>query len=359
MSTLLLVLVLIALVTLGILMGVRTTKEYFVSVSGSGSKSSTAAAGSNVPAASGSGSALLGGAAPIAGSSAYALPPGISSYSAVGIGDASSINNLTDMTILENAFLAYIRGQRKPAVPPSTPPDANEKAIIAMARSTNKTVSTKIASGDTSVTNPNELVIEEINAIIAIRGQMGEGDLTKQEYAKLVKMRKDFAASTASRYSGSSGSGSGSSGSAIQRDSSLQEATDASQPPMDDVNQRSLGSAGYTPKFSAILDDQGTIIQDRNYRDGGGLMQGKNYRDGGGLMQGTNYRDGGGLMQGTNYRHQPRRPSVDPEAALLQEQIDLLAMQQIRMERQMQQSCPDMSKYIKMDEVPCYNCTLP
>jgi len=324
-------------------MGVRTTKEYFVSVSGSGS-ASTAAAGSNVPAASGSGSALLGGAAPIAGSSAYALPPGISSYSAVGIGDASSINNLTDMTILENAFLAYIRGQRKPAVPPSTPPDANEKAIIAMARSTNKTVSTKIASGDTSVTNPNELVIEEINAIIAIRGQMGEGDLTKQEYAKLVKMRKDFAASTVSRYSGSSGSSG--SGSAIQRDASLQEATDASQPPMDDVNQRSLGSAGYTPKFSTILDDQG-IIQDKNYRDGGGLMQG------------TNYRNGGGLMQGKNYRHQPRRPSVDPEAALLQEQIDLLAMQQIRMERQMQQSCPDMSKYIKMDEVPCYNCTLP
>ena len=349
MSTLLLVLVLIALVTLGILMGVRTTKEYFVSVSGSGSKSSTAAAGSNVPAASGSGSALLGGAAPIAGSSAYALPPGISSYSAVGIGDASSINNLTDMTILENAFLAYIRGQRKPAVPPSTPPDANEKAIIAMARSTNKTVSTKIASGDTSVTNPNELVIEEINAIIAIRGQMGEGDLTKQEYAKLVKMRKDFAASTASRYSGSSGSSG--SGSAIQRDASLQEATDASQPPMDDVNQRSLGSAGYTPKFSTILDDQG-IIQDKNYRDGGGLMQGTNYRNGGGLIQ-----NGGGLIQGR--RNQHRYPSVDPEAALLQEQIDLLAMQQIRMERQMQQSCPDMSKYIKMDEVPCYNCTLP
>jgi hypothetical protein len=343
-------------------MGVRNTAEYFASgsSSSSGSKSSSNTV-SNAPAASGSGSA----SAPIAGSSAFALSPGISSYSAVGIGDASTINNLTDMTILENAFLAYIRGQRKPAIPPSTPPDSNEKAIIAMARSTNKTVSTKIASGDTSIANANELVIEEINAILAIRGKMDDSDLTKEEKNMLVKMRKDFAASTASRYSGSSGSGSGSSGSAIQRDASLQEATDADKSA--DLNSYILGAASSTPKFSKIMEEENS--HDLVIPAAGGLIQDQRRHK---MKLPTPqftadpeydpydpYDPERSRYRRRQPRNRDRRPSTDPEEGLLQEQIDLLAMQQVRMERQMQQSCPDMSKYIKMDEVPCYNCTLP
>ena len=312
MSTLLLSLLLIALIAIGLLMASTRIRESFVNAPSSAPTviaspvMASLLATPNLSIPTSSQVDTVGRDKDLQNATDAQQP--VTSYSAVGPAN-QPINAMSDLTPFEANYLKTNRA--KGNQPLDAPPDSNERTTIAVARTNGATATQNILKGDYSVTE-NTLTLEEILAIMNARKSTDiPGPPTPTEIATASDMRRTWAAARKANPSGVTMPITGPS-------------------PMDSrmaVNEMEMSALTAVRKEEAKRKARMLLSQDQENKRiaTSTLNKGVSYTD-------EEYDD--------DYSEpiRRRRHRRDPEEC---------------------EQCPDMSQYVKLDEIPCWNCSLP
>jgi hypothetical protein len=318
MSTLLLSLLLIALVAIGLLMASTKVRESFVNAPSAAPSivaSPVMASLLATPNLSSSGSPqvnTIGRDGDLQKATDAQQP--VTSYSAVGPANGP-INSMSDLTPFEANYLKTNRA--KGNTPLDVPPDSNERTTIAAARTNGAKATQNILNGDYSATE-NTLTLEEILAIMNARTSTSpQGPPTPTEIATASDMRRTWAAARKANPSGVT--------MPITGPSSI-----TGPSPMDSrmaLNEEEMSALTSVRKEEAKRKARMLLSQDQENKRiaSSTLNKGVSYTD-------EEYDD--------DYSEpiRRRRHRRDPEEC---------------------EQCPDMSQYVKLDEIPCWNCSLP
>jgi hypothetical protein len=308
MSTLLLSLLLIALIAIGLLMASTRIRESFVNAPSSAPTviaspvMASLLATPNLSIPTSSQVDTVGRDKDLQNATDAQQP--VTSYSAVGPAN-QPINAMSDLTLFEANYLKTNRA--KGNQPLDAPPDSNERTTIAVARTNGATATQNILKGDYSVTE-NTLTLEEILAIMNARKSTSpQGPPTPTEIATASDMRRTWAAARKANPSGVT--------MPITGPSSI-----TGPSPMDSrmaVNEVEMSALTAVRKEEAKRKARMLLSQDQENK---------------GMTHTDEYDD--------DYSEpiRRRRHRRDPEEC---------------------EQCPDMSQYVKLDEIPCWNCSLP
>ena len=298
MSTLLLSLLLIALIAIGMLMAAKPVREMFANP-----PSETLA------------SAIISEKSPTMLSLSAADPGTSSTYTDIGVGDESSIRSWADLTPTEAALIKdlIIKGNGD-VTAPLTPPMV---VLIAKSRKSSNAILANLAKGITTI-NDDDMTIEEYNLVQDGRkttGTPANTPPTEAEKAMIVNRRKAYLAKQA--------------------------------PSVASVAQPSAAAAGLslTPdetaavlkmrKADAIKQARALVAQEEPVNSNPARRQR--------AVEDEDYEDdysGYASVSPNQRRRLTRTRNRDHD-------------------RDHNDECPDMSQYIKLDEIPCWNCSLP
>jgi len=308
MSTLLLSLLLIALVAIGLLMAAKPVREMFVNPTSS-TIASTVISAASPTLVSLTATPTLTAQSPQVDtlgrdqSLQKATDAGSASapYSDVGVGDESSIRSWADLTPTENSFIKDI--VIKAHGDATAPLNPQEVVLVAMFRKAGKTVIASMEKGDSSIDANSHLTIEEYALVHSMRdtnGIVAKGPLSDAERAMIVNRRKAFLAKQ---------------GPAAAAGLSLSSDETAAV-----LRMR---------KAAEIKKARSLLAQEEEPVNSNPARRQKAKAD-------EDYEDdysGYASVAPSQRRRMTRKPEAD--------------------------DCPDMSQYIKLDEIPCWNCSLP
>ena len=328
MSTLLLSLLLIALVAIGLLMASTKVRESFVNAPSAAPSIVASPVMASLLAtpnlASSTGSPQVNtigrdGDLQTATDAGSQTNQPVTSYSAVGPVNGP-INSMSDLTPFEANYLKTNRA--KGNKPLDAPPDSNERATIAAARENGSKATQRILNSDYSVTE-NTMTLEEILAIMNARTSTStQGPPTPTEIATASDMRRTWAAA---RKANPSGVTMPITGPSPNRGPSGPIAGSIESRMA--LNEEEMSALTSVRKEEAKRKARMLLSQDQENKRiaSSTLNKGVSYTD-------EEYDD--------DYSEpiRRRRHRRDPEEC---------------------EQCPDMSQYVKLDEIPCWNCSLP
>jgi hypothetical protein len=338
MSTLLLSLLLIALVAIGLLMASTKVRESFVNAP-SAAPSIVASpvmasllATPNLSSSSGSPQVnTIGrdGDLQTATDAGSQTKQPVTSYSAVGPANGP-INSMSDLTPFEANYLK--KNRAKGNTPLDAPPDSNERATIAAARENGSKATQRILNSDYSVTE-NTMTLEEILAIMNARTSTStQGPPTPTEIATASDMRRTWAAARKANPSGVTMPITGPAASVLGLQGPSPNRGPSSMESRMALNEEEMSALTSVRKEEAKRKARLLLLQDQENKRKAQEISGNrsNKRD-------EDYEDDYGVMDGRRRRERHERHEICPEC----------------------EQCPDMSQYVKLDEIPCWNCSLP
>ena len=328
MSTLLLSLLLIALIAIGMLMAAKPVREMFANPPPEtlasaiiSEKSPTLISLTATPTLTaqspqvdtlGRGQALQS-----------AADPGISStYTDIGVGDESSIRSWADLTPTEAALLKDLIIKGKGDV--NAPLNPAMVVLIAKSRKSSNAILANLAKGITTVSD-DDMTIEEYNLVQDGRktaGTPANTPPTEAEKAMIVNRRKAYLAKKAP-----SAAPSVKSVAAVAQPSAA--AAGLSLTPDETAAVLKMRKADAIKQARALVAQEEPVNSNPARRQR--AVEDEDYED-----------DYSGYA------------SVSPN----QRRRLSRARDQDR-NRDHNDECPDMSQYIKLDEIPCWNCSLP
>jgi hypothetical protein len=324
MSTLLLSLLLIALVAIGLLMAAKPVREMFENPATS-TIASTVISAASPTLVSLTATPTLTAQSPqvdILGrgqSLQNATDPGSSApYSDIGVGDESSIRSWTDLTPTESAFVKdIIIKSNGDVTAPLLPPMV---VLVAGFRKAGRVVLAALAKGDSSINSNDDSTIEEYTLVQKGReatGAAANAPPTDAEKAMIVNRRKAFLAkqTAPSVVKAPATAAAASSGLSLTPDETAA------------VLQMRKAAAVKQARALVAQEEEPVNSDPTNRRRAKGD---EDYED--------DY-SGYAAMSPSQRRRMNREPR--------------------NYERDHGDDCPDMSQYIKLDEIPCWNCTLP
>lgn len=328
MSTLLLSLLLIALIAIGMLMAAKPVREMFENPPSEtlvstiiSEKSPTLISLTATPTLTaqspqvdtlGRGQALQNATDPK------------TSYTDMGVGDESSIRSWADLTPTEAAFIEDLIIKGKGDV--NAPLNPAMVVLIAKARKSSNDILAKLAKGDTTISD-DDMTIEEYNLVQDGRktaGTLANTPPTEAEKAMIVNRRKAYLAKQAPSVASSAAP-------------SVKSVASVAQP--------SAAAAGLslTPdetaavlkmrKADAIKQARALVAQEEPVNSNPARRQR--------AVEDEDYEDdysGYASVSPNQRRRLTRTRNGDHDN---------------------NDECPDMSQYIKLDEIPCWNCSLP
>jgi hypothetical protein len=325
MSTLLLSLLLIALVAIGLLMAVKPVREMFENPATS-TIASTVISAASPTLVSLTATPTLTAQSPqvdILGrgqSLQNATDSGSSvPYSDIGVGDESSIRSWTDLTPTESAFVKdlIIKGNGD-VTAPLTPPLVG---VVATFRKSGKAILANMSKGDTSVENDDGMTIEEFKLFMSGREAAGTPANTPPsdaEKAMIVNRRKAYLAKQAP---------------SVKSIASIAQSSAATSSGLS-LTPDETAAVLKMRKEAAVKQARALVAQEEPVNSNP-----TNRRRAKGDEDYEDDYSGYAAMSPSQRRRMNREPR--------------------NYERDHGDDCPDMSQYIKLDEIPCWNCTLP
>ena len=250
-----------------------------------------------------------------------------------------SATTVGKLTPEESNFIKFLRANKIEGgviIPPSAPISDKENMIIVMQRNASTDRAKRIASGNYAVTPTTLLTISEYNVIAAAQAVAGippGSDLTDTDRAKLSTQRaiEGGQGTVTSVFGSGKGSIFGSSGTLIPMSGSGSSTSLGAVPTVDPVTGLVLST-----------DETTAVLQMRKKAD---LQRARDLLDLNSnptvsrTMSDKDYDDdysGYESVSPSQRRRMRRRDHEEDEP-----------------------ECPDMSQYVKLDEVPCWNCSLP
>jgi len=239
------------------------------------------------------------------------------SYSDSGVGDESSIRSWTDLTPTEYAFVKdIIIKAHGDVTAPLTPPMV---VLIAEFRKSGRVVLAALAKGDSSINSNDDMTIDEYKLVISGReatGTPANAPPTDAEKAMIVNRRKAFLAKQTAP-------------SVVKAPATAAAAASSglSLTPDETAAVLKMRKAAAVKQARALVAQEEPVNSNPTRREK--AKGDEDYDD--------DYSGYASVAPSQRRRSREHR----------------------NYERDHGDDCPDMSQYIKLDEIPCWNCTLP
>jgi hypothetical protein len=339
MSTLLLAILLIALIAIGMLMAAKPIREMFenptpkiLASSVISEKSPTLISLTATPALTAESAQVdvVGRGQSIqnvtdSASSSAPLKTSVSgSYTDIGTGEESSIRSWADLTPTEAAVVqALIVKGGGDITAPLTPPSVT---LVVMFRKSGQKVIAGLAKGDTTL-NSDDITLEEYSLVMSDRKTKGIPDKappSDAEKAIIENRRKAY----------------------LQK----QIQTGGTAPVAAPVSSSSAASGSGPVPLGLVLtsDEKAAVLRMRKAED---IKKARN------LLAQT--KDTPVNSNPTNRRRAKNDNDYDDDYSGYEKVPPSQRKRLVQQNRNQCEECPDMSQYVKMDEIPCWNCSLP